>query len=130
MTELPEAVDLTPAMLRLRWRDGATELPAARLRAACRCGDCRAGRSRSDERAAQLADARPVGQYALQLVFSDGHDRGIYPWVWLRELSSVDSTAAGLSGQAPPSLKAFQAQFTHFSSEAASHSAQASISTR
>lgn len=87
MNVLPEAVELTPASLRLRWPDGDTELPAARLRAACRCGGCRAGRHRSDDVAVQLTDARPVGQYALQLVFSDGHDRGIYPWVWLRELA-------------------------------------------
>lgn len=88
MSTLPEAVDLTPATLRLRWPDGASALPAARLRAACRCGDCRAGRSRSDGAAVQLTDALPVGRYALQLVFSDGHDRGIYPWTWLRELAT------------------------------------------
>jgi DUF971 family protein len=29
---------------------------------------------------------RPVGSYAVQLVFSDGHERGIFPWVYLREL--------------------------------------------
>lgn len=84
----PEAVELTPAALRLRWADGETDLPAARLRAACKCGDCRAGRSRSDGHAVQLTDARPVGHYALQLVFSDGHDRGVYPWIWLQELAA------------------------------------------
>ena len=29
----------------------------------------------------------PIGNYALRLSFSDGHDRGIYPWSYLRELS-------------------------------------------
>lgn len=29
----------------------------------------------------------PIGTYALRLFFSDGHDRGIYPWPYLRELS-------------------------------------------
>jgi DUF971 family protein len=33
-----------------------------------------------------IADVRPVGNYALQLVFDDGHDTGIYSWVYLREL--------------------------------------------
>ena len=88
MSAAPEAVDLTPAALRLRWSDGESSLCATRLRAACRCGDCRAGRTRSDGQAAQLADARPVGHYALQLVFSDGHDRGVYPWTWLKELAA------------------------------------------
>lgn len=88
MNAVPEAVDLTPATLRLRWPDGEAALTAARLRAACKCGDCCAGRSRSDDAAVQLTDARPVGRYALQLVFSDGHDRGIYPWAWLQELAA------------------------------------------
>jgi DUF971 family protein len=30
--------------------------------------------------------ARALGHYALQLVFSDGHERGIYPWALLRAL--------------------------------------------
>lgn len=31
----------------------------------------------------------PIGAYALRLFFSDGHDRGIYPWAYLRELSTA-----------------------------------------
>lgn len=26
--------------------------------------------------------------YGVQLVFSDGHERGIYPWAYLRDLVS------------------------------------------
>jgi len=33
----------------------------------------------------QLSGVEPVGQYAVQLLFSDGHDRGIYPWSLLRQ---------------------------------------------
>ena len=29
---------------------------------------------------------QPVGNYALQLVFSDGHDTGLYSWDYLYEL--------------------------------------------
>ncbi len=29
---------------------------------------------------------KPVGQYAISLVFSDGHDSGIYTWDYLHEL--------------------------------------------
>lgn len=32
-----------------------------------------------------------IGKYALRLSFSDGHDRGIYPWPYLRELASQTS---------------------------------------
>ena len=28
----------------------------------------------------------PVGQYAVRLVFDDGHDSGLYSWKYLREL--------------------------------------------
>ncbi len=42
-----------------------------------------------------LADAPPVGHYAVQLRFSDGHDRGVYPWAYLRELSGEVAAGAG-----------------------------------
>lgn len=29
---------------------------------------------------------KPVGNYALQLTFSDGHDTGLYSWSYLHEL--------------------------------------------
>ncbi len=34
----------------------------------------------------RLKDIQPVGQYAVRLVFDDGHDSGIYSWAYLREL--------------------------------------------
>lgn len=34
----------------------------------------------------------PIGNYALQLVFSDGHDTGIYSWSYLHELSTNKDT--------------------------------------
>lgn len=33
-----------------------------------------------------LESVTPVGHYALQLAFDDGHDSGIYTWPYLREL--------------------------------------------
>ena len=30
----------------------------------------------------------PVGNYAVKIVFSDGHDSGIFTWVYLRELDA------------------------------------------
>ena len=34
-----------------------------------------------------ILDAELVGNYALKLHFSDGHDTGIYSWSYLRELA-------------------------------------------
>jgi DUF971 family protein len=28
----------------------------------------------------------PVGNYAVRIVFDDGHDTGLYVWAYLREL--------------------------------------------
>jgi len=34
----------------------------------------------------EITDIQPVGQYAVVLVFSDGHDSGIYSWDYLYDL--------------------------------------------
>jgi DUF971 family protein len=31
----------------------------------------------------------PVGNYAVKLVFDDGHDSGLYTWEYLHELGST-----------------------------------------
>jgi DUF971 family protein len=65
--------------------------------AACRCAGCRSqvwrGPWQQPPPDVHLAAAEPVGQYGLNLRFSDGHGRGIYPWALLRELAL--SRAAG-----------------------------------
>lgn len=33
-----------------------------------------------------ITDIKPVGNYAVQLIFSDGHDTGLYSWEYLYEL--------------------------------------------
>ena len=92
MTDLlPLAIDLAPERLQLTWPDGAAELSAGTLRAACRCGTCRGRAVRGEPPSTgpvTLTGASPIGQYAVQLIFSDGHDRGIYPWQLLHELST------------------------------------------
>ncbi|ARB70316.1 DUF971 domain-containing protein [Neisseria meningitidis] len=35
----------------------------------------------------QIADLQPVGQYALKISFSDGHDSGLYDWAYLHRLA-------------------------------------------
>jgi len=34
-----------------------------------------------------IKDIKPVGHYAVQLVFDDGHDTGLYSWDYLLELA-------------------------------------------
>jgi DUF971 family protein len=79
------------SQLVLVFASGSLAIGAPRLRAACRCADCR--RERIDREAdpdaggATIAEVRLIGEHALNIVFSDGHDRGIYPWSYLRELA-------------------------------------------
>ena len=36
-----------------------------------------------------IESIEPVGQYAVKLVFSDGHNTGIYSWDYLYELAAT-----------------------------------------
>lgn len=76
--------------------DGARHvLTHAALRAGCRCGDCtalrRAGGQPAVDGAIRLLAIEPVGAYGVQLVFSDRHERGIYPWAYLESLAVAAS---------------------------------------
>lgn len=94
----PEAIDVTPANeILVRWPGGAeVRLPAFALRDACPCAGCveeGTGRKILDP-ATIPADVRPglvepVGNYAVKIHWSDGHDTGIYTWTHLRELSGL-----------------------------------------
>ena len=39
-----------------------------------------------------IKDVEPVGQYAIRLLFDDGHDSGLYSWKYLRELGREQNT--------------------------------------
>lgn len=75
--------------LHLQWGETLQVISHARLRGACPCSQCRAGRLQG--MIALVPDAVRIERievqgYGVQLVFSDGHGRGIYPWDYLREL--------------------------------------------
>jgi DUF971 family protein len=88
--------------LEIDWKDGhKSSWSFAWLRAACPCATCmeereREGRKPGETKAkpAQLlpmyapppkpVSAHPVGRYALQFNWVDGHSSGIYSWEYLR----------------------------------------------
>lgn len=95
--DMPSEVALSGARdrLRLTWPDGSvSEIAAQRLREASRSAG--AVRARLDGAAAaapadiRVDRVRPVGLYAINVLFSDGHDRGIYPWALLRCLGRAE----------------------------------------
>jgi DUF971 family protein len=82
--------------LAIAWADGhESYLPLDRLRRECPCATCR-GEAEKDAAAGPLRVIRasagsatvarivPVGTYALQIVWADGHDGGLYTYELLR----------------------------------------------
>lgn len=96
----PEAIvnHQASGVLELRWHDGSeSRLPHGLLRARCRCAGCQQ-QYREDSRHPDVAptirlDAiNPISDKGLNLVFSDGHGRGIFPWAYLHELSLLTTS--------------------------------------
>lgn len=97
------------AAIVIQWSDEVvTRWTASALRKACPCATCREKKRGEDEKAADqglggpksiglpvlsMAEARPlriesmrpVGSYAYNIGFSDGHGSGIFPFVMLHE---------------------------------------------
>lgn len=79
-------------VLRVSFPDGATfDLGAEYLRVKSPSAEVRGhGRGGGElpvgKSNVRISAVEPVGQYAVRLVFDDGHDSGIYSWKYLREL--------------------------------------------
>lgn len=78
-------------VLDVTFDDGAIELPAELLRVYSPSAEVR-GHS-ADERRLQtgkkyvgITEMEAVGNYAVRLVFDDGHDSGLYGWEFLYDL--------------------------------------------
>ena len=97
--EIPSAIadHRGSGVLEVTWQDLRTaRLPHRLLRLRCRCAGCEQQFRRTGRRAEvppdiRLDDIRLVGDKGLNLVFSDGHGRGIYPWAYLREIAREHS---------------------------------------
>ncbi|MFP6806242.1 MAG: DUF971 domain-containing protein [Pseudomonadales bacterium] len=64
------------------------------------------------KRAVTIRDIEPQGNYAIKLVFSDGHDTGIFSWKYLRDLGdSLDSNWDGYLKRLEEAGKSRNAQF-------------------
>ena len=103
--KVPERIELdaTARLLSLLWSDGVRQsLPHAVLRAHCPCSACRRIRLRGDMVTAaadiSIVGIAPMG-YGIQLVFSDGHDRGIFPWPYLEQLTSQPTMPIPLASE-------------------------------
>jgi DUF971 family protein len=93
--------------MRILWNDGhASRYAYADLRRACPCATCREARLQQHQNpfhivtsTATAAELEPthlsaVGNYALNIEWSDGHHTGIYPWEMLRQLCPCPQCSA------------------------------------
>ena len=87
------AVDKTEKQVRIKWNDDCDTIYSfEQLRTACPCAECRAHKTDDNplRRAllvsTDLDGAELVGNYAIQLLWDDGHRFGIYTWDYLRSL--------------------------------------------
>ena len=109
-------------VLELRWPDGAHfRLPFELLRVYSPSAEVRGhgpGQEvlQTGKREVEITALAPVGNYAVQPRFSDGHESGIYTWAYLYELGERQDAlwrqyldrlaAAGLDRDAPMGGKA------------------------
>ncbi|MFG1181976.1 gamma-butyrobetaine hydroxylase-like domain-containing protein [Xanthobacter sp. V7C-4] len=88
-----------PASLNAPAQRAALSAPALRaslsapaLRAACRCAACVADQARgtfsADFAGVTLTHVAPFGAHGVNLSFSDGHARGVYPFAYLAALAA------------------------------------------
>jgi DUF971 family protein len=83
-------------LLLAEWDDGfKSTIKLEKLRNECPCADCREKNDQSGKASKfimptfkqgknELTKLTPVGNYAINAVWGDGHDTGIYPWDFLR----------------------------------------------
>ncbi len=86
--------DTERRMLIVKFKDGSTvELPWDVLRDACPCAECKDLHGTGDPLRLTtmpnktLTGFEYAGNYAVTLIWGDGHRYGIYAWPYLRELA-------------------------------------------
>lgn len=71
--------------------DIVSEVSYKRLRALCKCSQCealrRVGSAPEIAPNLQIIETMTLSDHGLNIRFSDGHDRGIYPFVYLEDIA-------------------------------------------
>ncbi len=105
MTLQPTRVEVIGQELAVAWNDGRESfIPLEKLRRACPCAACGGEPDVMGNvdrphvsygpHSFELRDFRFVGGYALQPVWADGHETGLYTFRQLRSLDGNDHAAA------------------------------------
>ena len=105
MAEKPKRirVDRAEGWLEMDWvGDGILRVRLSDVRKACPCALCGDIRAQQDAQlqmitvdqtpSVDLSDVIPVGNYAIQIRWADGHDTGIYTYSYLKQLALAASS--------------------------------------
>jgi DUF971 family protein len=89
-------LDRRRTSLSITWESGATSTYAApllreRARDASSVRTIVNGWGVPASPSLSITSIEPIGNYAVRLAFSDGHDRGIFPWAYLMEIAASGS---------------------------------------
>ncbi|AFN75661.1 hypothetical protein MROS_2431 [Melioribacter roseus P3M-2] len=94
----PEKITAGKNNFVISWSDGAiSEIKYANLRALCPCASCRAEAENNgknyipiySEAEITVDRIEPVGNYALKIIWKDGHDTGIYEFNYLTKIAGL-----------------------------------------
>ncbi len=87
----PKRCAVIDGRLVLDWGESHIEFDGTTLRSHCRCAECRYITLTKSEtmghEAVIILAASPLG-YGVQLHFSDGHNRGVFPWSYLADIGN------------------------------------------
>jgi DUF971 family protein len=98
--------EASPSELGITWKDGHRSVYSLQhLRASCPCATCNDIRTKFgplviNRDTIKAKGIEPVGRYALQVLWNDGHQTGIYAWEFLREICPCPECAKRATGQA------------------------------
>jgi DUF971 family protein len=87
-------LDRNRRLLKVAFDDGSCfELPSEYLRVYSRSAEVKGhgrgeGILQTGKGNVKIIDVEPVGNYAVKLIFDDGHNTGLYSWPFLYELGS------------------------------------------
>lgn len=101
----PADIQVIGGELAVRWDDGSeTYVSLETLRRFCPCAGCMGEKDimgnvyKAPERpygagAFEIDRLVPVGGYAVQPVWRDGHNTGLYTWEWIRRVAAAPGEA-------------------------------------
>jgi DUF971 family protein len=100
---MPKKLKVEDQKLKIEWDDGSKdEIGLRYLRDQCPCANCKGEHIlfkkidpikvySDEEKKYKIVRMEIQGKYAVQIFWADGHNTGIYPWDYLKELAQTES---------------------------------------